>query len=39
MNELKDLEKHYSVVNLAGSEPIFIKDRAFWELMLEKAKK
>lgn len=33
MNEIKDLEKHYSVVNLAGSEPIFIKDKAFWELI------
>jgi DNA phosphorothioation-dependent restriction protein DptH len=34
MNEIKSLDKHYSVVNLAGSPPIFIKDRAFWELML-----
>lgn len=33
MNEIKDLEKHYSVVNLAGSEPLFIRDRAFWELV------
>ena len=33
MNEIKSLDKHYSIVNLAGSDPIFIKDRAFWELM------
>ena len=33
INEIKSLDKHYSIVNLAGSEPIFIKDRAFWELM------
>lgn len=32
MNEIKSLDKHYSIVNLAGSDPIFIKDRAFWEL-------
>jgi DNA phosphorothioation-dependent restriction protein DptH len=33
MNEIKGLDKHYSIVNLAGSQPIFIKDWAFWELM------
>jgi len=38
MNEIKSLEKHYSVVNLAGSDPIFIKDRAFWELWEENSK-
>jgi DNA phosphorothioation-dependent restriction protein DptH len=31
---IKSLEKHYSVVNLAGSKPIKIKDKAFWELLL-----
>lgn len=30
---IKGLEKHYSVVNLAGSKPIKIKDKAFWELI------
>jgi DNA phosphorothioation-dependent restriction protein DptH len=29
---IKGLEKHYSIVNLAGSKPIKIKDTAFWEL-------
>ncbi len=30
---IKSLDKHYSIVNLAGSEPIKIKDKAFWELI------
>lgn len=30
---IKNLEKHQSIVNLAGSEPILIKDKAFWELL------
>lgn len=29
---IKGLEKHQSVVNLAGSEPLVIRDKAFWEL-------
>ncbi|MBZ9631391.1 DNA phosphorothioation-dependent restriction protein DptH [Salegentibacter sp. LM13S] len=29
---IKGLEKHHSIVNLAGSEPILMKDKAFWEL-------
>tara|TARA_R110000868_G_scaffold161699_1_gene392468 strand:+ start:7841 stop:13036 length:5196 start_codon:yes stop_codon:yes gene_type:complete len=29
---IKGLDKHQSIVNLAGSEPILIKDKAFWEL-------
>ncbi|MCW3788493.1 DNA phosphorothioation-dependent restriction protein DptH [Plebeiibacterium sediminum] len=33
---IKSLEKHYSIVNLAGSAPIKIKDKAFWELIKEK---
>ncbi|BES64344.1 hypothetical protein SANA_07830 [Gottschalkiaceae bacterium SANA] len=34
VNKVKNLEKHYSLVNLGGSnEPLFIRDRAFWELM------
>lgn len=32
IGEIKSLEKHYSIVNLAGSSPIKIKDLAFWEL-------
>ena len=30
---IKGLEKHHSIVNLAGSEPLLVKDRAFWELL------
>lgn len=30
---IKGLEKHQSIVNLAGSAPILIKDKAFWELL------
>ena len=30
---IKGLDKHQSIVNLAGSEPILIQDKAFWELM------
>jgi DNA phosphorothioation-dependent restriction protein DptH len=33
IGEIKCLEKHYSIVNLAGSPPIKIKDLAFWELV------
>ncbi|MFT4602407.1 MAG: DNA phosphorothioation-dependent restriction protein DptH, partial [Arenicella sp.] len=25
--------KHQSIVNLAGSEPLLVKDKAFWELI------
>lgn len=32
---IKSLEKHYSIVNLAGSKPIKIKDKAFWELLAQ----
>lgn len=33
IKKIKGLEKHQSIVNLAGSEPILIKDKAFWELI------
>jgi DNA phosphorothioation-dependent restriction protein DptH len=33
MKTIKGLEKHQSIVNLAGSEPLLIKDKAFWELI------
>ena len=33
LNLIKKLDKHISVVNLAGSPPIMIKDKAFWELI------
>ena len=29
---IKGLEKHQSILNLAGSDPILIKDKAFWQL-------
>ncbi|TYR36158.1 DNA phosphorothioation-dependent restriction protein DptH [Sphingobacterium phlebotomi] len=32
LKTIKSLEKHQSVVNLAGSEPLVIRDKAFWEL-------
>ncbi|MES2554989.1 MAG: DNA phosphorothioation-dependent restriction protein DptH [Bacteroidota bacterium] len=35
LKTIKGLEKHQSVVNLAGSEPIVIRDKAFWELEQE----
>ena len=36
INTIKGLEKHQSIVNLAGSDPILIKDKAFWELLKSK---
>lgn len=33
LKTIKGLEKHQSVVNLAGSEPLVIRDKAFWELL------
>jgi len=35
---IKELDKHQSIVNLAGSQPILIKDKAFWELLLKNTK-
>jgi DNA phosphorothioation-dependent restriction protein DptH len=32
---IKKLEKHHSVVNLAGSKPILIEDMPFWKLLDE----
>ena len=29
---IKGLNKHYSVVNAGRGDPVFIRDRAFWEL-------
>ena len=33
MKTIKGLEKHRSIVNLAGSEPLLVKDKAFWEYL------
>lgn len=30
---IKSLEKHHSIVNLAGSGPVYTKDKAFWEFL------
>ena len=35
IQHIKKLEKHHSVVNLAGSQPIFIEDMPFWKLLKE----
>lgn len=33
ISTIKSLDKHQSIVNLAGTDPIFMKDSAFWELI------
>ncbi|MCX2741454.1 DNA phosphorothioation-dependent restriction protein DptH [Pontibacter anaerobius] len=35
IQRIKKLEKHHSLVNLAGSPPIIMEDRAFWKLLAE----
>ncbi|MFC4306401.1 DNA phosphorothioation-dependent restriction protein DptH [Cohnella boryungensis] len=35
INKIKKLEKHYSIVNLEGNQPVLIRDKAFWELIKE----
>ena len=38
VNNIKNLEKHYSIVNLGGdNQPKHVRDKAFWEMMKEKA--
>ena len=32
ISRIKELDKHHSIVNLAGSSPVMMKDKAFWEL-------
>ncbi|UZQ50931.1 DNA phosphorothioation-dependent restriction protein DptH [Clostridium kluyveri] len=35
-NKIKSLNKHYSLVKMGGNDrPVFMKDRAFWELLKE----
>lgn len=36
MKTIKGLDKHQSIVNLAGSNPLLVKDKAFWELINNK---
>ena len=34
--DVKKLQKHYSIVKMGNRpKPIYIKDKAFWELFLE----
>lgn len=34
-NDIKQLEKHYSIVKIGSEKPKYIRDRAFWELYNE----
>lgn len=34
MNRIKSLEKHYSIVKSGSEHPVWMKDKAFWELNL-----
>ncbi|MCZ8519867.1 DNA phosphorothioation-dependent restriction protein DptH [Paenibacillus caseinilyticus] len=34
MNRIKSLQKHYSIVKAGTGQPIWMRDRAFWELNL-----
>jgi DNA phosphorothioation-dependent restriction protein DptH len=35
IHRIKKLNKHHSLVNLAGSQPIIMEDKAFWKLLTE----
>ncbi|MNN91213.1 hypothetical protein D3C81_2092910 [compost metagenome] len=32
MNRIKSLQKHYSIVKIGSEQPVWMRDRAFWEL-------
>lgn len=34
-NEIKALQKHHSIVKIGNNKPVYMKDKAFWELMQE----
>ncbi|WP_407399378.1 helicase HerA domain-containing protein [Anaerovibrio sp.] len=34
-NSIKALEKHHSIIKIGNSKPIYLKDKAFWELYSE----
>ena len=34
-NDIKSLKKHHSIVKIGNNNPVYIKDKAFWELMQE----
>lgn len=33
MNRIKSLQKHYSIVKAGAGQPVWMRDRAFWELI------
>ena len=35
ISDIKQLEKHYSIVKISSERPKYIKDCAFWELYNE----
>ena len=32
---IKSLEKHHSIIKIGNSKPVYVKDKAFWELLQE----
>ena len=34
-NAIKGLAKHHSIVKIGNNKPVYVKDKAFWELCLE----
>ena len=32
ISDIKQLEKHHSIVKISSEKPKYIRDRAFWEL-------
>lgn len=34
-NAIKSLEKHHSIVKMGNGKPVYVKDKAFWELYKE----
>ena len=30
---IKSLEKHHSIIKIGNSKPVYVKDKAFWELL------
>lgn len=34
-NAVKSLEKHHSIIKIGNNKPIYVKDKAFWELYKE----
>lgn len=34
-NAIKTLEKHHSVVKIGNDKPVYMKDKAFWQLYKE----